>query len=55
MMRGNKWKFFCLNLSFIGWAFLCVFTFGIGLLWLMPYMENAFIAFYDIANGSLEL
>ncbi|MGI6748392.1 MAG: DUF975 family protein [Anaerovoracaceae bacterium] len=53
MMRGNKWKFFCLNLSFIGWAFLCVFTFGIGLLWLMPYMENAFIAFYDIANGSL--
>ncbi|MDD4564300.1 MAG: DUF975 family protein [Eubacteriales bacterium] len=53
MMRGNKWKFFCLNLSFIGWAFLCVFTFGIGLLWLLPYVENALIAFYDIANGSL--
>lgn len=53
MMRGNKWKFFCLNLSFIGWVLLCVFTFGIGLLWLLPYMENAFVAFYDIANGSL--
>lgn len=53
LMQGNKWKFFCLNISFIGWAFLSVFTFGIGLLWLLPYMENAIIAFYDIANGSL--
>lgn len=53
MMQGNKWKFFCLNLSFIGWGFLCVFTMGIGYLWLGPYMEVTIIAFYDIANGSL--
>lgn len=53
MMRGNKWKFFCLNLSFIGWGILCLFTMGIGFLWLGPYMEVTIIAFYDIANGSL--
>lgn len=53
MMRGNKWKFFCLNLSFIGWGILCLFTLGIGFLWLGPYLEVTVIAFYDIANGSL--
>lgn len=53
IMRGNKWKFFCLNLSFIGWGVLCLFTMGIGFLWLGPYMEVTMIAFYDIANGSL--
>lgn len=53
IMRGNKWKFFCLNLSFIGWGILCLFTLGIGFLWLMPYVEVTVIAFYDIANGSL--
>ncbi len=53
MMQGNKWKFFCLNISFIGWAIVCCFTLGIGFLWLMPYMEVSIIAFYDIANGSL--
>ena len=53
MMRGNKWKFFCLNLSFIGWGILCIFTLGIGFLWLSPYAEVSAIAFYDIANGSM--
>lgn len=53
MMKGNKWKMFCLNLSFIGWGILCVFTLGIGFIWLLPYMEVSIIAFYDIANGSL--
>ena len=53
LMRGNKWKFFCLNLSFIGWAALACLTLGIGFLWLMPYIEVSIIAFYDIANGSL--
>ena len=53
MMQGNKWKFFCLNLSFIGWIILSCFTLGIGLLWLLPYMEVSIVAFYDITNGSL--
>jgi uncharacterized membrane protein len=53
MMRGNKWKFFCLNLSFIGWGLLCLLTMGIGFLWLAPYLSVTMVAFYDIANGSL--
>ncbi|MBR0600144.1 DUF975 family protein [Sinanaerobacter chloroacetimidivorans] len=53
MMRGNKWKMFCLMLSFIGWGILCIFTLGIGTLWLSPYMQVSVVAFYDIARGSL--
>lgn len=46
MMKGNKWRLFCLQLSFIGWEILCVFTCGIGYLWLTPYMGQAEAAFY---------
>jgi uncharacterized membrane protein len=51
MMYGYKWKFFCLNLRFLGWAILCIFTLGIGFLWLIPYMEISFAKFYDDING----
>lgn len=47
MMRGNKWRLFCLQLSFIGWAILAIFTLGIGYLWLTPYVNAATAAFYD--------
>lgn len=47
MMRGNKWKYFCLNLRFLGWLLLCVLTLGVGLLWLCPYMMISFAKFYD--------
>lgn len=47
MMRGHKWKLFCLDLSFIGWAILCLFTLGIGFLWLQPYMESSHAKFYE--------
>jgi uncharacterized membrane protein len=47
MMVGNKWKFFCLNFRFVGWSFLCLFTFGIGFLWLVPYMQTSFAKFYE--------
>ena len=51
IMRGNKWRLFCLNLSFIGWALLTVLTCGIGLFWLIPYMNASFTEFYDeVAN-----
>lgn len=46
IMYGNRLRLFCLELSFIGWAFLCVFTFGIGVLWLNPYQQAAIAAFY---------
>lgn len=30
LMRGNKWRLFCLELSFFGWALLSALTLGIG-------------------------
>ena len=52
IMRGNRWRLFCLNFSFIGWSFLCVFTGGIGYLWLLPYMQAANAAFYREVKSS---
>ncbi|WP_397540193.1 DUF975 family protein [Rummeliibacillus pycnus] len=46
-MDGLKWKYFLLGLSFIGWGILCVFTLGIGLLWLVPYVSTAMATFYN--------
>lgn len=46
MMRGNRWRLFCMQLSFIGWVLLSLLTLGIGLLWVGPYMEAANAAFY---------
>jgi uncharacterized membrane protein len=46
-MKGYKWKFFLMNLSFIGWGILCLFTLGIGLLWLSPYISTTMATFYN--------
>lgn len=46
MMYGNRWRLFCLEISFIGWALLAVLTCGIGGLWLTPYQQAAFADFY---------
>ena len=47
MMMGYKWKIFFLGLSFLGWALLAILTLGIGLLWLMPYIQVSTINFYE--------
>jgi uncharacterized membrane protein len=47
MMRGNKWKLFCLSWRFFGWGLLCLLTAGIGFLWLIPYMNVTFAKFYE--------
>ena len=46
MMSGNRFRLFCLQFSFIGWSILCIFTLGIGNLWLTPYKQAATAAFY---------
>lgn len=51
MMQGNKWKLFCLQLSFIGWFFLTLITLGIAGLWLSPYMAVAETFFYRDVNA----
>lgn len=52
MMRGNRWRLFCLEISFIGWNILNLFTLGIGSLWLNPYMEVSRAAFYREISGT---
>ena len=46
LMKGNKWRLFCLEFSFIGWSLLAALTLGIGGLFLRPYVEAAGAAFY---------
>lgn len=57
LMEGKRWKLFCLQFSFIGWAILSTITFGIGFLWLVPYIEFASIVFYKslIDNTNVEV
>lgn len=47
LMNGNKMKLFLMHLSFIGWGLLCILTFGIGFLWLIPYVQTSVAAFYE--------
>ena len=46
IMRGNRWRFFCLDLSFMGWFLLGFFSLGMGYLFLVPYIEAAHAEFY---------
>lgn len=41
MMKGNKWKTFVLDLSFIGWQILSALTIGIlGIFYVNPYVQG---------------
>lgn len=46
LTRGAKWRLVLMELSFIGWMLLGALTMGVGLLWIMPYMEQSFTNFY---------
>lgn len=51
MMKGHKFDLFYLYLSFIGWILLAMLTLGVGLLWVIPYLETTLAAFYqDVKN-----
>ncbi len=45
-MKGNKWKLFCLDLSFIGWYIVGLLCLGVGMLWVNAYHEQARANFY---------
>lgn len=47
LMKGHKWRLFVLDLSFIGWGILSVLSLGIGLIWLLPYVNATKVAFYE--------
>ena len=46
LMKGNKWRLFCLDFSFIGWILLSILTLGILSFWIVPYRETARAEFY---------
>ena len=52
MMYGNRFRLFCLQFSFIGWDILATLAFGIGHLWLTPYKQAAYAAFYREVSGT---
>ena len=51
LMDGHKWELFVLSLTFIGWEILGALTLGIGLLWVTPYKNAAYAAFYRQIAG----
>lgn len=55
LMKGYKFKYVRMMLSFIPWMFLSFFTLYIGLLWLIPYMEMTTVMFYRDIIGELEV
>ena len=46
IMKGNKWKLFVLDLSFIGWYIVGALCFGVGVIFVMPYHKQARANFY---------
>ena len=49
MMKGNKWKLFVLDLSFIGWEILSLFTFGLlNIFYVNPYKVATNVELYEI-------
>lgn len=52
LMRGNKWKSFIYDLSFIGWYILNIFTCGIlGIFWVRPYKLACDAELYRLLAG----
>jgi len=54
MMKGHKLQLFLLQLSFLPWVLLSIFTLFIGLLWLYPYMYTSYANFYLEVSGRSE-
>ena len=51
MMKGNKWRLFCLRLSFLGWILLGALTGGLLYIWMNPYLYQTEAAFYHEISG----
>ena len=48
MTRGEKWKIFVLDLSFIGWRILGVLCCCVGEIFLQPYVEATYAELYQV-------
>ncbi len=57
IMDGNKWRYFCLCFSFIGWYLLLIPAAllpcgGLAQFFLQPYFQTASAAFYEDIKGT---
>jgi uncharacterized membrane protein len=54
LMKGNKYRYFCMLCRFIGWFLLGILSLGIGFLWIVPYFMASNVGFYEtlIAPGT---
>lgn len=52
IMYGNRWRLFCLEISFIGWDLLSILTFGLLSIWITPYKAMAQADFYREISGT---
>ena len=56
MMRGNKWRTFVLDLSFLGWEILSLLTLGIlGIFYVGPYKRCTDAELYHALKGNVSL
>lgn len=52
MMKGSKKRFMYLQLSLLPYMFLGLITFGIGMIWVKPYVYASYTAFYlNLSNA----
>ena len=51
LMKGNKFRLFCLQLSFIGWYIVGLLCLGVGVLWVSAYYKAAEAEFYKDLIG----
>ena len=54
LMKGNRWRMFCMQISFVWWNILCVFTLFIAYIWICPYMNAANVAFYRSISDTFD-
>lgn len=50
-MKGHRWQYFCLRMSFLGWKLLGILTLGIGFFWVNPYYELTKTVFFNEVSG----
>jgi len=52
LMRGQKLRLLGLKLSFIGYFLLVILTFGLGIIWVQPYLQVSQANFYMDLTGN---
>lgn len=53
-IRGHMGETFILQLSFLGWIALSIFTCGLLMFWLAPYMQATYVLYYNYLRSEGE-